>query len=147
MKNRIIAWLNLAWRFAVHVLLRLPLRPFTRGRDYKQFTEVVEPEGYRPLTADERAVFPQTMNCVHCGLCSIVCPELRAAPAGAWDEAWTFVAGASRSIDRAQIVAADLSACTNCSACSAVCPTGVPITHMAAMVRRLAATPHAGGVA
>lgn len=146
MKNRIFAWLNLAYRFGVHVLLRLPMRPFTRGRDYQRFTNAVEPEGYKPLTPAERAQFPQTMNCVHCGLCSIVCPELAAAPDHAWNEAWTFVAGASRSIDRAQLVASDLGPCADCSACAGVCPTGVPITHMAAMVRRLA-EPQAGGVA
>jgi len=147
MKNRIFAWINLAWRFAVHVLVRMPKRVFTRGSDYRRFTETVEPEGYRPLTTEERARFPHTMNCVHCGLCSIVCPELRAAPADAWAEAWTFVAGASRSIDRAEVVTADAGACADCSACASVCPTGVPIPQMAAMVRRLAAGSHAGGVA
>jgi len=141
LSKRILAWLNLAYRMGIHVLFRLPFRPFRRGRDFARFTGQVEPEGYRPLLADERAEFPTWMNCVHCGLCSLACPEIAAAPATAWDEAWTFVAGASRSLDRAELVAPQLAPCTRCAACQAVCPTGVPITHMAAALTRLRGTP------
>ena len=138
MKNRVIAWLNLAYRFAVHVLWRLPKRALNGRRDYDQFRSVVLREGYVPLSADERARFPEFMSCIHCGLCSLACPEIRAAPASAWSEAWTFVAGPARSLERAELVARGLSACTRCTQCDAVCPTGVPITYMAATLQRLA---------
>jgi succinate dehydrogenase/fumarate reductase-like Fe-S protein len=138
MRNRAFAWANLAYRFAVHVLWRLPRRALNGRPDYQQFRSVVLPEGYAPLSAAERARFPEFMSCIHCGLCSLACPEIRAAPASAWDEAWTFVAGPARSLERAPLVTRGLSACTRCTQCDAVCPTGVPNTKMAATLQRLA---------
>lgn len=135
--RKIVAWLNLAWHFAKHVVTRLPLRPFRRGRDLARFKAAIAPEGFVPFTPEQRAVFPTFMNCVHCGLCALACPELRAQPMSAWDDAWTFAGGASRSIDRAPLVAAQLSPCTSCRECAAVCPTGVPIPLIATIIRQL----------
>lgn len=137
MRGRAFAWLNLGYRFALH-LLRLPGRAVRRDRDLDRFLGAVLPEGYVPLEADERDAFPSFMNCIHCGLCSLACPALAAAPAAAWEEAWTFVGGPSRSIDRASLAAAGPAPCADCDDCAAVCPTGVPIPRLAAMVRRLA---------
>lgn len=137
MKRRIFAWLNLAWRFGLHVL-RMPARPFTRGRQAERFLDAVVPEGYVPLAERERAEYAALMNCIGCGLCSLACPSLREAPASAWVEAMTFVAGPTRSIDRASLVAAGAPACLDCDACADVCPTGVPIPRLAALVERLA---------
>lgn len=131
------AWLNLAWHMAKHTVTRLPLRPFRRGRDLQRFRTAIAPEGFVPLTAAQRERFPAHMNCVHCGLCALACPEAHAAPTSAWDDAWTFAGGASRSLDRAKIVAAQLSACSSSEASAAVCPTGVPIPLMAATFRQL----------
>lgn len=138
MNRRIVAWLNLAYHFWKHVLTRLWLRPFRRGRDLERFTAAVRPEGYLPVLPAERDAFPAMMRCIHCGLCAIACPAIREAPHSAWDETWTFVAGPSRSIDRAVLAAASTEPCTRCDVCTAVCPTGVPITQLAAMVTRLA---------
>lgn len=136
-RRKLQAWLNLAWHFGKHVVTRLPLRPFRSGRDLTRFQAATAPEGFVPLTAEQRGAFPAFMNCVHCGLCALACPELRDQPMSAWHDAWTFAAGASRSIDRAPLVAAQLSPCTSCHACAAVCPTGVPIPLMATMIRQL----------
>jgi len=138
MKNRMIAWVNLAYRFALHVLWRMPGRALGGRRDYQRFRSIVVQEGYVPVPADARARFPEFMSCIHCGLCSLACPEIRTAPASAWTEAWTFVAGPSRSLERAPLVSAGLTPCTRCSECDAVCPTGVPITYMAALIAQLA---------
>jgi succinate dehydrogenase/fumarate reductase-like Fe-S protein len=141
LSGRAVAWLNLAWRFGQHVTLRMPARLFRRGDDMRRFLDAIVPEGYVPLAPAERALLPAAMNCVHCGLCAIVCPSIRDAPASAWSEAWTFVAGPSRSIDRAALAAHDIQPCGGCDACAAVCPTGVPIPRLAALVRRMAETP------
>jgi succinate dehydrogenase/fumarate reductase-like Fe-S protein len=143
MKNRIFAWINLAYHFGLHVVVRLPARALGRRNDYQRFRSTVTTEGYVPLSAPERDRFPSFTNCIHCGLCSFACPELSAAPASAWDEAWTFVAGPSRSLDRATLVAHDLTPCARCAECAAVCPTGVPIPFMAAALQRMAG--HASG--
>jgi succinate dehydrogenase/fumarate reductase-like Fe-S protein len=131
------AWLNLAWHFNKHVVTRLPLRPFRRGRDLQRFNATIVPEGFVSLRAEDRAAFPTFMNCIHCGLCALACPELRESPVSAWDDAWTFVTGASRSLDRANIVAAQISSCAECDECAAVCPTGVPIPLMASVLKNM----------
>jgi D-aminopeptidase len=130
------AWINLAYNFGKHVVLRMPTRPFSR--DVDTFIGQVVPEGYIPLDAEDREIFPDMMRCVHCGLCSLTCPAIAAAPTSAWDEAWTFAGGLSRSLDHADLVASDLSACTRCAQCDASCPTGVPISRLAALVSNMA---------
>ena len=140
MTRRIFAWLNLAWFFALHVLTRMWLRPFRRGRDLKRFTDKVAPEGYVPLSPAERSAFVATMNCVHCGLCALACSADETRPYSAWDEAWTFAGGASRSLDRTRIVAANISPCALDASAQHVCPTGVPINDMARMIKRMAST-------
>jgi succinate dehydrogenase/fumarate reductase-like Fe-S protein len=124
--------------FGLHVLTRMPLRPFRRGRDLLRFSTTVGAEGYAPLDPASRAAFPSYMNCVHCGLCALACESVQDRPASAWDEAWTFVAGASRSLDRAQLVARQLPACTSTRDAERACPMGIPINQMAETIRRMA---------
>jgi D-aminopeptidase len=135
MTRKIVAWLNLAWHFGVHVLTRLPVRAFRAGKDLRRLTETVEPEGYVPLAPAERADFPRYMGCIHCGLCALPCTS---ATQSAWGEAWTFVGGASRSLDRAPLVARDLTECVDLPEPEAVCPMGIPIRQMGATIRRMA---------
>ena len=136
MKNRIFAWLNLAYRFAVHVLFRLPARAMGRRRDYTNFLGTVGSEGYVPLAPEERARFVEFTHCFHCGLCSLA----GSPPRSAWDEPWTFVAGPARSLDQARLVAARIDPNTESPAPTAVCPAGVPIDFMSATLKRMAST-------
>ncbi len=141
------AWFLLGRHMAAQ-LATLPLRPLrSRGRraarGERALLAVVAPEGYLPLSAAERADFPAFTRCISCGLCALACPAIRDAPAAAWDEAWTFVVGASRLLERARVAAASLEPCARCAACAAVCPTGVPIPRLAAMIERLASAARA----
>ncbi len=133
--NQLAAWGNLAYRMAAHVLVRMPARAVGALRDRERYLDAVRPEGYLPLLPEERAAFPATMRCVHCGLCALAAPDVRSA----WDEAWTFVAGPSRALDRARTVAASTGTAPHDPAAARVCPMGVPIPHMAATIDRLAA--------
>jgi succinate dehydrogenase/fumarate reductase-like Fe-S protein len=135
--RKLVAWLNLAARFGLHVLTRMPLRPFRRGRDLLRFSTAVGAEGYAALDPQARLAFPSYMNCVQCGLCALACTSLQDEPASAWEEAWTFVAGGSRSLDRAALVAHELPACASATEAERVCPMGIPISDMAATIRRL----------
>ncbi len=150
--RRLGAWWLLGRRMAIQ-LATLPLRALRRGgragrsdeRDgpgARALLAGVAPEGYLPLTRDERADLPGFTRCISCGLCALACPAIREAPAAAWAEAWTFVVGPSRMLERARLAAASLEPCARCAACAAVCPTAVPIPRLAAMVARLASVSH-----
>lgn len=136
MIRRVAAWLNLAYRMAVHTAA-LPLRPF-RGGGGDRFLATVRPEGYLPLPSAVRAGFPAHMRCISCGLCALATPELTTAPASAWAEPWTFVVGGSRSIDHAELVAAGLTDAQRDPAAAAVCPSRVPVARMAHIITALA---------
>jgi hypothetical protein len=147
MKNRLLAWFNLAYRFNRHMVTSVPRRVIGAGNDFVRFVGEVAPEGYLPVTAGERAMLPAAMRCVHCGLCAFapvaarrgLKPAADAAPPAysAWEEPWSFVGGASRSIDRAPLVASALP--PYAAEAAALCPAGVPIDALAAMHARLAA--------
>ncbi|HUF50348.1 MAG TPA: hypothetical protein VMN60_05910 [Longimicrobiales bacterium] len=132
------AWLNLAWHFARHLLVQVPARALGGARDAARFRAAVLPEGYVPLLPAERALMPAAMRCINCGLCALACDSLAQQPASAWAEAWTFAAGLSRSIDRAPVVVAQPSPCSADPLAAAVCPAGVPIPELQAMITRLA---------
>jgi ferredoxin len=134
MRGRAFAFANLGWRFARH-LAWLPVRAVRRRSGADTFLASVAPEGYLPLTPEERSWFPARMRCVSCGLCALASP----AAASAWDDAWSFVAGASRSIDAAGAAASGAGAAAQDAAAESVCPTGVPIRALAESLRRLAA--------
>lgn len=137
MTGRLLAWANLGYRMAAH-MLALPFRALRPGRGAARFRAAVVPEGSLPLSAPERAEFPAFMRCINCGLCSLACPALGEAPADAWVEAWTLVVGPSRVLDRAALAALSAGPCARCDACAAVCPTEVPIPRLAALVGALA---------
>lgn len=139
MSSRLFAWWLLGRRMALQ-LGAASLRPLRRPRGAPAFLAAVGPEGYLPLTRTERADLPAFTRCICCGLCSLACPAVRDAPASAWVEAWTFVAGPSRMLERSPLAATALEPCALCDACAAVCPTGVPIPRLAGMVRRLSQT-------
>ena len=139
--GRTLAWANLAWNFGRHVLVQMPARAFGRGEDAQRFRDAVLPEGYIPLAPADRALVPAAMRCINCGLCALACDALAQQPASAWDDAWTFAAGTSRSLDHVPLVAAHLAACTADAQAAAVCPMGVPIPAMRAMITRLADQP------
>ncbi len=132
--NRLLAWANLGYRMAAHVLVRMPARAVGALHDRERFLEAVRPEGFLPLLPEERAAFPATMKCVHCGLCALGTPHARTA----WEEPWTFVAGPSRALDRADVVAVSASPAARDRAAAELCPMGVPIPAMAAMADRMA---------
>ena len=134
--RKLFAWLNLAYRFNVHVLFTLPRRFLTRTRDGNRFASITAGEGYLPLTPGERDAMPGAMRCIHCGLCSFATTDAR----DAWSEPWTFIAGPSRALDRASAAAASAPLHAHSIAGETLCPQGVPIAAVQSMIVRLTDT-------
>jgi succinate dehydrogenase/fumarate reductase-like Fe-S protein len=136
--RKLVAWLNLAWFFGRHVTTRWWLRPLRPGRDLARFNRAIAAEGYVPLEPATRDNFTRYMACVHCGLCALPCDQLQNHPHSAWDEPWTFVGGAARSLDQSRLIAIDLPACAQQPGIDAICPMGVPINQMSGAILRMA---------
>jgi hypothetical protein len=159
MRRRMQAWFNLAYRFNRHMLVALPARAL-RGGDGARFRAATAAEGLLPLLPAERAIMPDLMRCVHCGLCALArldanpsphataphlssvappAPPAPPAPYSAWEEPWSFIAGDARALDRAPLAARSAAALARAHSADALCPTGVPITAAARLMLRMAA--------
>jgi hypothetical protein len=121
---------KLAWAYGLH----LTRRRLTRPRP--QLTALVEmyrPDGIRPLTPAERELHPRLIGCINCGLCALAAGRLGKARlpdlASSYMRLYARLAEASSDLSGD---AADLEAA------SAACPVGLPLTDVAAVVRRLA---------
>jgi hypothetical protein len=96
-------------------------------------------EGLRPLTGEERDRLPAMSRCVGCGMCGLV--VRRAGQVRPPDLANAYL----RDLTLLPVAEADLEggepAAHALAAAAAVCPVGVPLNEVAAVVRRLAGLP------
>ena len=122
---------KLAWAYGLH----LARRRLTRTRSQLgSLVEMYQPDGIRPLTPAERELHPRLIGCINCGLCALAAgrmgktrlPDL----ASSYMRLYARLADASSDLEGDE---ADLEAA------SAACPVGLPLTEVAAVVRRLAA--------
>jgi succinate dehydrogenase/fumarate reductase-like Fe-S protein len=121
---------KLAWAYGLHLARRRLTRPKS------QLTVLVQtyrPDGIRRLTPEERGLHPRLIGCINCGLCTLAAgrrgktrlPDL----ASSYMRLYARLADASSDLEGGE---ADLEAA------SAACPVGLPLTEVAAVVRRLA---------
>jgi succinate dehydrogenase/fumarate reductase-like Fe-S protein len=122
---------KLAWAYGLHQVRRRLTRPKS------QLTTLVQtyrPDGIRPLTPEERDLHPRLIGCINCGLCALAAGRLGKTRlpdlASSYMRLYARLADASSDLEG---VEADLEAA------SAACPVGLPLTEVAAVVRRLAA--------
>ena len=95
-------------------------------------TATYAPEGIRPLEPSERERLPRLVTCINCGLCALAAnrvgktrlPDL----ASSYVRLYARLGEASSDIEGE---APDLVAA------SAVCPVGLPLDEVAAIVRRI----------
>jgi len=121
---------KLAWAYGLH----LARRRLTRPRS--QLTTLVKtyaPVGIRALTPEERELHPRLIGCINCGLCALAAGRLGKTRlpdlASSYMRLYARLADASSDLEGD---GADLEAA------SAACPVGLPLTEVAAVVRRLA---------
>jgi|SRR5947207_9642014 len=120
---------KLAFAYGVH----LTRRRLTRARpQLPALTATYAPEGIRPLEPSERERLPRLVTCINCGLCALAAnrvgktrlPDL----ASSYVRLYARLGEASSDIEGE---APDLVAA------SAVCPVGLPLDEVAAIVRRI----------
>ncbi len=132
--RRRAARLRLAWAYVRHrVRQRLGPPPPAAA---EEVLAGCAPDGLRPLTVDERAMLPAMSRCINCGLCALV--VRRVGQASLPDLASAYL----RDLTLLPRVASDLEGADPgaqaLAAAATVCPVGVPLDELAAMVRRLA---------
>ena len=85
------------------------------------------------MTPEERELHPRLIGCINCGLCALAAGRLGKTRlpdlASSYMRLYARLADASSDLEGEE---ADLEAA------SAVCPVGLPLTEVAAVVRRLA---------
>ena len=121
---------KLAWAYGLH----LTRRRFTRPKS--QLTKLLAtyaPDGMRPLTPDERERHPQLVGCINCGLCAFAAGRLGKARLP--DVASSYMRLYARLGDASSDLEGDEP---DFEAASAACPVGLPLSDVAAMVRRFA---------
>lgn len=122
---------KLALAYGVHLARRGLTRPKSQ---LGTLVETNKRDGIRPLTPVERELHPRLVGCINCGLCALAAGRLGKTRlpdlASSYMRLYARLAEASSDLDGDE---ADLEAA------SAACPVGLPLTEVAALVRRLAA--------
>ena len=122
---------KLAWAYGLHLARRRLTRPRSQ---LPALVEMYRPDGIQPLTPAERELHPRLIGCINCGLCAFAAGRLGKTRlpdlASSYMRLYARLADASSDLEGDD---ADLEAA------SAACPVGLPLTEVAAVVRRLAA--------
>jgi hypothetical protein len=121
---------KLAWAYGLHLARRRLTRPKSQ---MTKLVQTYKPVGISPLTPAERELHPLLIGCINCGLCALAAGRLGKTRlpdlASSYMRLYARLADASSDLEGDE---ADLEAA------SAACPVGLPLTEVAAVVRRLA---------
>ena len=127
--GRADALARLAWAYGLHQARR---RVGRRRAELSSLVDTYAADGIKPLLASEQGEHPRLITCINCGLCALAAGRLgktRLADLGAsYMRLYARVSDASTDLagDEPDLVAASI-----------VCPVGLPLDEVAAVVRRL----------
>jgi len=121
---------KLALAYGVHLARRRLRRPRSQLSD---LLDTYASDGIRELEPSERERHPRLVTCINCGLCALAAG--RVGKARLPDLASSYMRLYARLGDASSDVAGDTP---DLVAASAVCPVGLPLDEVAAVVRRLA---------
>ena len=121
---------KLAWAYGLHLARRRLTRPKSQMTTLEQ---TYKPVGIRPLTPEERELHPRLIGCINCGLCALAAGRLGKTRLP--DLATSYMRLYARLADASSDLEGDEA---DLEAASAACPVGLPLTEVAAVVRRLA---------
>lgn len=120
---------KLAWAYGIHQARRRLKRPSSQLAD---LFETYAPDGINAITGDERERHPRLVNCINCGLCALAAGRIGKTRLP--DLASSYMRLYARLGESSADLAGDDP---DLVAASAVCPVGLPLDEVAAMVRRL----------
>jgi len=120
---------KLAWAYGLHLARRRVRRPRPQLRE---LLETYSPDGIRAITPAERERHPRLVTCINCGLCALAAGRIGTTRLP--DLASTYMRLYARIGEASFDVAGDLP---DLAAASAVCPVGLPLDEVAAVVRRM----------
>lgn len=120
---------KLAWAYGLHQTRRLLRRPRAQLDD---LLATYAPDGIQTIRPEDRARLPHLVTCINCGLCAFAAARFgRTRPP---DLASSYM----RLYATLDEVSPDLSGdAADLAAASLVCPVGVPLEEVAAVVRRM----------
>ncbi len=120
---------RLAWAYGLHQARRRLRRPRSQ---LAALLETYAPDGIRPLTDAEQEHHPRLTACINCGLCALAAGRLgKTLLPDLGSSYMRLYAGAGAA-------ASDLAGDSpDLAAAAAVCPVGLPLDEVAAVVRRL----------
>jgi hypothetical protein len=121
---------KLAWAYGLHQVRRRLTRPRSQ---LTTLVQTYQPDGIRPLTPDERALHPRLIGCINCGLCALAAGRMGKTRLP--DLASSYMRLYARLVDASSDLEGDEA---DLEAAAAACPVGLPLTEVAAVVRRLA---------
>jgi hypothetical protein len=120
---------KLAWAYGIHQARRRLKRPRSQLAD---LFETYAPDGITAITGAERERHPRLVNCINCGLCALAAGRIGKTRLP--DLASSYMRLYARLGESSADLAGDDP---DLVAASAVCPVGLPLDEVAAMVRRL----------
>jgi|SRR6267143_5018418 succinate dehydrogenase/fumarate reductase-like Fe-S protein len=124
---------RLAWAYGIHQARRR----LTRHRS--QLADLVETyavDGIRPVEPETRERHPHLVNCINCGLCALAAGRLGKTRLP--DLASSYMRLYARLDDVSSDFAGDGGeAAPDLAAAASVCPVGLPLDEVGAVVRRM----------
>jgi hypothetical protein len=120
---------KLAWAYGIHLARRRLRRP---GPQLGALLDTYATDGMRVITPAERDHHPRLVTCINCGLCALAAG--RYGKTRLPDLASSYM----RLYARLGAASSDLPGdAPDLAGASAVCPVGLPLDEVAAVVRRL----------
>ena len=121
---------KLAFAYGAHLARRRLRRP---RHQLSSLVKTYAPDGIRALEPAERDRHPRLVTCINCGLCALAAGRIGKTRLP--DLASSYMRLYARLDDASSDLAGEAP---DLVAASAVCPVGLPLDQVAAVVRRLA---------
>src|SRR5213595_2258888 len=126
------SYAKLAWAYGLH----LARRRLGRGRpQLADLYQTYAADGIRALEPAERERHPHLVSCINCGLCALAAGRLGKTRLP--DVASSYMRLYARLSEASSDLAGDGGAAPDLAAAASVCPVGLPLDEVAAVVRRM----------